>query len=161
MSPYQTPPRPHGRGGTVNNNAAQSPEQGCGELRPVQPTSTYGTELRTRRPGFIRLVSQNIDGMGFSSHSDKITRLKEACDKYGIDVIGLQELNVNWPKVRPSQTLESKVKGWKEEVRIVNANNTTDFRSPRHQYGGTALIAIDKMAHCYFKPAKDFRQLGR
>ena len=161
MSPYQTPPRPHGRGGTVNNNAAQSPEQGCGELRPVPTTSTYGTELRTRRPGFIRLVSQNIDGMGFSSHSDKITRLKEGCDKYGIDVIGLQEMNVNWPKVRPSQTLENKVKGWKEEVRTVTANNTTDFRSPRHQYGGTALLAIDKMAHCYFKAAKDFRQLGR
>ena len=160
MSLHQTPPRPHGRGGE-DNTAVQSPGQGCGETRSLPTTSTYGTELRTRRPGFIRILSQNIDGMGFSSHSDKLNRLKETCDKYGIDVIGLQELNTNWEKVRPAQILNARVKRWKEDVRTVTAHNTTDPRLPRHQYGGTALIAMDKLAHCYFKPSSDFRNLGR
>ena len=163
MSPTQTPPRPHGRGGIRRESetvtAVHRPGQRCGET--YLPPSTYGSELRTRRPGFIRILSQNIDGIGFKAHSEKLDRLKETCDKYGVDALALQELNVNWSKVRPAQTLDMRAKKWKEDVRTATANNTADVRFPRHQYGGTAVIAMDKLAHCFFKSSSDFRNLGR
>ena len=162
MSPTQTPPRPHGRGGIRENdlnNAVQRPGQGCGEVR--LPESTYGSVMRTRRPGFIRILSQNIDGLGFRAQSDKLQRLKETCDKYGVDALALQELNVNWSKVRPAQTLHHRARRWKEDVRSTTANNTDDPSFPRHQYGGTGVIAMDKLAHCFHKSQSDFRNLGR
>ena len=79
------------------NDAVQRPEQRCGEAS--LPADTYGTPLRSRRPGFIRILSNNIGGLGFKSHSDKLRRLKQTCDKYGIDVLALSEMNVNWSKV--------------------------------------------------------------
>ena len=99
--------------------------------------------------------------MGFSAHSDKLIKLKYSCDKYGIDIVTLSETNVNWKKVRPAQTLRGRTKFWKEDIRTIAGHNITAPQAPHHQYGGTAVISMNKAAHCFFKGDRDFRKLGR
>ena len=124
--------RPREQGGNKrrrNSSSAQRPEQGRGE---TGPRMTYGSTIRTQRSGFIRVLSQNIDGLCFGTQSDKLPRLKHTCDKYGVDIITLSETNVNWKKVRSAQTLQGRTQLWKESVRTIAGHNIKDHRAPRH-----------------------------
>ena len=159
MNRQQPPLRPREDGGKRQRlTSVQRPEQGRGE---TDSAVTFGETFRTPRSGFIRILSQNIDGMGFSAHSDKFIKLKYSCDKYGIDIVTLSETNVNWKKVRPAQTLRGRTQFWKEDIRTIAGHNITAPQAPRHQYGGTAIISMNKAAHCFYKGDHDFRKLGR
>ena len=99
MIDHPPPAMPRGSRRDKRRRTVQRPEQRRGE--PLPP-SRYGNDLRSCRPGFIRILSQNIDGLGFATYNDKIRRLHDTCSKYGIDLVALSELNINWKKVGTS-----------------------------------------------------------
>ena len=47
----------------------------------------------------LRIVTQNINGLGQIQNSLKELNLKYFASNYGVDILGIQETNVCWNKV--------------------------------------------------------------
>ena len=72
-----------------------------------------GDHCGTKCGSCIRIVSQNINGLGQSTTSLKEKRLKNFALDKEIDILGVQEFNVCWNKVKNTNKVWDRFRGWK------------------------------------------------
>jgi hypothetical protein len=129
-------------------------------------TGIYGDHLKQKRHGMLRILFQNPQGLGRiesgrSTQSLKITKLKDLLLKHNFDVVGLSEVNKDWRVVPPKETLWTGTEGWFEYRRLNTSINYMVPPQSQIQYGGTALMAINKVAYSIVAVEDDHRKLGR
>ena len=76
-----------------------------------------------------------------------------------VDFMAMAEIGVHWPSVPSEDRIWERTKSWFEDRRLAVAYNSQDSRARRSQYGGTMIMAVNKMAHKVCKCGHD--SLGR
>jgi len=109
----------------------------------------------------LRIVTQNINGLGQMQNSLKELNLKHFASNYGVDILGIQETNVCWNKVGQKNAIWDRFRGWKEACKLSVAFNSYESNSQKYQPGGGALITINKLAHKVIGVGSDDTKLGR
>ena len=133
-----------------------------GQGKPEEDCEYFGDRLSTTRSaGTIRIGTQNVRGIGRTRAGRKNGEWRLIVDKYKMDAFCMNELNVDWRKVSDKDKLKNRVRGWWEAAAVNEANNVTEDASSAEQFGGTAIVAVNSLAHKVFDRGRDPSGLGR
>ena len=126
----------------------------------------FGNPLQHNHQSTIRILMQNVGGLGFIANKRchetlKMEKIKEITIKYNVDLLALTETNKDWRTVKSAHTIWEGTKGWKDSRRIQVAHNTTQQAEGQFVSGGTAMCAFDKLVYGIYKQGFDDRKLGR
>jgi len=122
-----------------------------------------GNECAFKLSTSLRLMTQNTNGIGLIAENIKELAVKELLIEKKIDVMGIQEKNVCWHKMRNKHKMWDRFRGWKEcgSCKLAVAYNSSDTIKEKSQYGGTTLITMNILAHRYVGSGIDETKLGR
>ena len=111
----------------------------------------------------IRFLSANLNGLAYwLRHNHKADRLKFLMERLKIDVVGLQEVCVNWSVFKASQNIGALLRRGDEPIRSVASHNRLEqTNAGRAQRGGTATIVHDLIAPFVKNSNVDHTKLGR
>ena len=84
----------------------------------------------------LRIVTQNVNGLGQMQNSLKELNLRAFASNFGVDILGIQQTNVCWNKVEQQHTIWDRFRGWKEACRLSVAFNSYETNSQTYQPGG-------------------------
>ena len=126
----------------------------------------YGDHIKQKRQGMVRILFQNPQGLGSiasgrGGQSLKIRKLRDTLLTHNIDVVGLSEVNKDWRLIPQKETMWTLTDGWFEHRRLISSINTLVAPRTSTQYGGTILMAVNKLAHSIVSMEEDSRKLGR
>ena len=131
------------------------------ELNRRDGCAVGSTDWR-KEEGTLRLAFQNINGFGLSKEKIKDKQLFDFLKEEEVDMMGMAEANICWPKADQKNRLWDRTRGWFECSNVNYAHNTLEPRiSTLSQPGGVASIIVDKLAHKVDASGKDFTGLGR
>jgi hypothetical protein len=113
----------------------------------------------------LRILFQNPQGLGKihsggQSQSLKITKLKDIFLKHNIDVLGLSEVNKGWQSTPQSETLWAGKEGLFEYRRLITSINQKVQPMSQTQFGGMAIMAINKYVYSIVHTEEDEWKLG-
>jgi hypothetical protein len=113
-----------------------------------------------------RILFQNPHGLGTitsgnQEQSLKITKLKAAILNHNIDVVGLSEVNKDWRQIPHQESFWALTEGWVKHRRLITSINRKVESQSSIQYGGTLLMATNKLAYSIIKTEEDSQKLGR
>ena len=121
----------------------------------------WGDFLAQKLPNTIRIMFQNVQNLPtFNDHLKNKVLLGTFLD-YQIDVYAMNEVGVHWLNVDEKNRMYNRTKGWFERSEISLAYNSTEKPSSEHQWGGTAVMSVNKMAHQFMQKGSDSTGLGR
>jgi hypothetical protein len=151
----------------MNNNT--SPSGGRQRRRADdenRPNGIYGDHIKQKRPGMVRILFQNPQGLGrlagdSTAQTPKLNKLRDTLLKHKVDILGMAEINKDWRKIPQKDTLWTVTNGWFEYRRLTTSINQMVKATSQVQYGGTLLMAMDHLAHSIISVESDDRQLGR
>ena len=128
-----------------------------------RPMEAVGDECAFKLSTSLRLMTQNINGLGLIAENIKELAVKELLINKKIDVMGIQETNVCWHKMQNKHKIWDRFRAWKESgsCKVSVAYNTSDTISAKSQYGGTSLITMNMLAHRHLDSGVDETHLGR
>ena len=86
----------------------------------------------------LRIVFQNINGLGTSEETDKRDFIREFINTYKIDCFCMAEVNTNWKIVARKESLSALAKKWFRHSRVITAHNVVSNTKFPHQQGGVA-----------------------
>ena len=122
----------------------------------------YGDKIsKSKSKKDIRVIFQNINGLGTSEETDKRAQIRQFINTYKIDVFALAEVNTNWKLVAKKQSLRSQAKEWFEHSRVETSHNLLVNTKSPHQQGGVAIMVSGDMALKVSKTTQDPRHMGR
>lgn len=127
------------------------------------PLSYINTSSKNQKPpkkSTYRLAFQNINGLEGSQSSSKKEELKQLIATYGIDVLGMAEVNINWTNV-PSSKRFAQTHNWWDMATSSLSYNLHDDRTTKYQAGGTCTLMIGSLASRRIHAGTDPRGLGR
>ena len=109
----------------------------------------------------MRIVMKQIGGIGLDAGNPKEEELKTWIRDLQIDCCGIIETNVFWGKCHDRARFNERMRtGSWEHMRTSTAYNKHEFTA-RAQYGGTATVCLDQLAHRTGGTGADERGLGR
>jgi hypothetical protein len=113
----------------------------------------------------VRRTFQNPQGIGpinriRECQSSKINSLKETLLKHHVDILGLAEVNKDWRIIPQQETMWHVTEGWFEYRRLATSINARIPSSQMMQFGGTMLLAMNKIAYNIVSIEEDPQQLG-
>ena len=147
-----------------HTSSRSSREKGTGKLQNDNGHNRdiWGHRLERKDKHHVRICFVNINGIGMYKKSEKSEDIRQFMTKKKVDVMGLAETNVNWSRVRTSDTLWERTRTWHEHRIISISYNTKDtVGKSRKQQGGTATILKDNIAHRHTGSGFDELGLGR
>ena len=120
-------------------------------------------DVNAKRDDVIRLLSGNLNGLAAWNHNNhKADRLRFLMTKLGLDVVGLQEVCVNWSALKPSHNIGTILRNGDEPIRSVASHNKLETKNAgRAQRGGTATVIRDLLAPFVKDSNVDHTKLGR
>ena len=125
----------------------------------------YGDELQFNREsydGSLLCLSLNLNGIQHENWKAKNNKLKTFLKNYNFDIMGFQEVNINWDKVQSKDIWEERTMGWwKEGSTCTKAYNTQDILSSTHQPGGCMVTSVNNVKRKVVSCGIDKRGLGR
>ena len=120
----------------------------------------------TLKPGIkaldsLRFMSMNVNCLAtWKRYNYKVERLRWASATYRVDMMGLQEVGVNWRSTRTN--LSSMLRCGTAPIRSVVSHNKLEMeRIGQSQRGGTASIAQDALSKYIKDSGVDHTNLGR
>ena len=121
----------------------------------------WGDELEPPDIDTLRIVTKNIGGIKLFPGNEKENELKQWINKTELDIIGIQEVNVNWSLCKGNETLFERFRNtpW-EYTKLISAHNIHEQVS-RFQSGGTITLARDQITHQIKDKGVDTSGLGR
>lgn len=123
----------------------------------------YGNlELERKDIDAVRFMSLIINGIGWWNPDNiKLSRLKNVLKSLAIDVVGLQETNYNFSKLKSSQTLADLLRHGDDKIQSVVSHNTREIKNiGAYQPGGVATIMREELTGFYKKHGRDEEGLG-
>ena len=139
-------------------NPSNTPKQ---KKRKLQHR-TFGDHLTFKSKDTVRIVSQNVNCIGISTQNNyKIEEAKNWMLQNEVDIVGWQETGIAFHTLPKYEKLPERIKDirWKK-VRISSSNNKHETLQ-KFQYGGTAVISFDEVAHRVKATGADSTGLGR
>ena len=122
----------------------------------------WGNKLSKKEPGTVRLLLNNMNGIGAYRGGMKDEAMRQFIMEHDIDIVCLTEPNVNWGKVKKKDSWYDRTGTWFESRRLAVAYNKSRGRlARRDQYGGTMTMARDRISHRAVQSGYDFSGLGR
>ena len=108
----------------------------------------WGNKLKHKSKKVVRLLLNNVNGIGQHRGGMKDEMLQNFMKSWGIDIACITEPNVHWGKVSHKDTWYERSAGWFQSRRLAVAYNTQRGRlSTVNQYGGTMTLARDDISH--------------
>jgi hypothetical protein len=127
---------PH-RPGTNARRGAPGPTQN-GRRANDHRNGPWGNKLASKQENVFRYCFANIYGLPISVHHDKHDQITHTIKHYDIDVLGLAELNLNFPTLTPNQQWIHRFPKLPTNSNYsINEHSTSQARK---LYGGTAYI---------------------
>jgi hypothetical protein len=118
--------------------------------------------ISTKDDHTLRIGFQNIGGLTYENNNTyKDELLREGVNNFQFDNLGLAETNTDWRLVDKASRLYNWTKGWWESLHLSLSFNCTQPPAQRQRWGGTAIISINKAAHCVAERGIDNSKLGR
>jgi hypothetical protein len=124
-------------------------------------SKSWGNQLTLPKPDHtFRFVFENIQGLPVNPASHKHQQIGTVIKETKSDVLGLAELNLNFPVMGPAFQ-------WSERFQMLYRNhsihmcNKHDSSKKRTLFGGTAQISSDACSHRATKSGIDKSGLGR
>jgi len=124
-------------------------------------TEYFGDNLKKKLNNMLRIGYLNIWGLDVSSNKHKDDCLREGITTFDFDVFGIRETNLDWRKLLEQDKLYMRTKDWWEAAHISFSHNRTQPPTTRQQWGGVALLSINKAAHRVISKGVDPSALGR
>ena len=122
----------------------------------------YGDNCGPKNKGIIRFMFQNVNGLGYTHQSVKTISVRNIMYNNEVDAMGMAETNINWSKMRRTQTLPQLARRWYQTSRtVVSYNQHKKRKKSKYQSGGTAIIAKGEMALRAIAPEYNDKRLGR
>ena len=132
------------------------------EMQRDKSREYWGNKLKKKEPGTVRLLLNNMNGIGAYRGGIKDESLRQFIKSNDVDIVCLTEPNVNWGKVKKKDNWYDRTGSWFESRRLAVAYNKTRGRlARRDQYGGTMTMAVDKISHRAVQSGYDYSGLGR
>ena len=78
----------------------------------------WGNKLRKKEPGTVRLLLNNMNGIGAYRGGMKDELLRQFIMEHDVDITCLTEPNVNWGKVRKKDTWFERTGAWFESIKL-------------------------------------------
>ena len=152
-------------GGNHRGNGAEQTTK-MNELHQGQRGGVFGHHLRTKDCNSIRILFQNIGGLGDlyqDKEPEKIVRLKKFLIKHNVDVVGIAETNTDWRTLPTENNLWNRTSSWFQSRRLsVSHNDKVAPKTGRYfQVGGTLTMLIDEMASRPLQTGSDEKGYGR
>ena len=131
-------------------------------IRKISCRDTFGDKLQKhKKRGNIRIVFQNINGLGTTDETCKRDLIREFITLYNIDCFAMAEVNINWKIVAKKESLNSLAKQWFQNSRVVTSHNAITSTRYHHQQGGVGMIVAGDMALRIKECTRDEYKLGR
>ncbi len=90
-------------GFTPGSGATMTSASSSATIANLEDNTTYDFYVQNNcgdeNKKYLRIVTQNINGLGQMQNSLKELNLKHFASNYGVDILGIQETNVCWNKV--------------------------------------------------------------
>jgi len=146
---------------SINAAGSWNLKQGQQENKVKQSREYWGDKLGLKDVDMLRVVSKNIQGLGLQAGNPKEDELKSWIVNKNIDLIGIQEIYVNWNKCNNKNRFSERIRNpaW-EFARYSVAFNKHD-KKYRHQYGGCISLGVEQVTHRISGSGADERGLGR
>ena len=122
---------------------------------------TVGDVLCKKGEGVIRIMVQNISGMGLLACQKKSGDIREWLNRGEVDIMGMTETNVCWSKSDKKDKIWERTRGWFEGIHLSVVYNAKDKCARPFQYGGVVNMTRNKFAHCVIGRGTDVRLWGR
>jgi len=87
--------------------------------------------------------------------------LRTGIDSHQIDIMGIAEVNIDWQTITYENKAQTRVKEWWEACHTSLAYNCTETPLQSQQWGGTAILSRNKVAHRVIEARRDPNSLGR
>ena len=160
LKPIPRPPRRCAEDQTTDNPLERRTE---GIHREI---GHFGDHLRRKPKKTIRLLLQNVGGIGFCSqlrHIEtlKMEKLRDLCINQEVDLLCLTEVNKRWSQVNDENLIWNVMPQWVEHSSIKAAWNQRDPGHSSHQTGGTVTAAFNDTVHRIKGTGHDPTKLGR
>ena len=121
----------------------------------------WGDSLCVKSEDCYRIATKNIGSLGVRPNSLKEDQLKNWMRLHQIDVTCLQEINVNWAKIRGRYRIHERFKKKdKEEFKLSYAFNKNEVRNT-FQRGGVCIHTCGPILATTTTTGNDPRNLGR
>ena len=121
----------------------------------------WGDSLGIKADDCYRIVSKNIGSLGVRPNSLKEDQLKDWMRNHQIDVTCLQEININWSKVRGKYRIHERFKKKdREEFKLSYAYNKNEIRTT-FQRGGVCIHTCGPILATTTTTGHDPSNLGR
>ena len=148
-------------GTVVGERLLQGIQRWKGRQESNRSEEIVGDALGVKDHNCIRLLSQNINGLGREANSNKESLLKSFITDNGIDVMSFQQLNYCWSTLSYKNRVWDRFRGWKESHNLTVAYNTCEKPPAYFQPGGTAVLSVNKISHTWESSGVDGTNLGR
>ena len=125
-------------------------------------TNYYGDVLKKKKNSKnLRVIFQNINGIGVNKENDKKVVLKDFINEYNVDCYALAEVNVNWKVVPTKDSLSAYFKENFQNSKVTIAHNVWGNTKFPHQQGGVSIINTGDIALRVSGTQQDPKKLGR
>ena len=125
-----------------NTNDAQN------KKRRKEQFQTFGDSITTKEDGIIRIVSQNINCFGVSTHHNHKQEItKTWLIENSVDIVGWQETGIAFHMFPKNKRLHERMKDPRWSKQRLSAYNNKHECVSCLQYGGTAVIEVNEAAN--------------
>ena len=126
---------------------------------------TYGERIGVKSDHTLRIGFQNFNGFSGKENDPVDQSFRKWVSEWDFDVFGIPEVNLFWPRVKPSLQFLDRVYSWFNPLQtrarcVYNKDEVRTKRSIR-QYGGIAQIARGNAALRHNSTMDDPSGLGR
>ena len=132
---------------------------GGDEAQLSRDDGPVGDNLHTKTDRSFRIAFWNIMGLPVNPTSLKNKQLQDICTKHNIDALGIQEINLNFPRLSPSGQWKHRFHSFDGYTHYATNKHTTS--TSRMCHGGTALFFTNSIAHRATAHGTDNTGLGR
>ena len=130
------------------------------QLREAKQGDIFGDKIEAK-PEKVTIALINPSGLNTKAGKEKDDRLQETTKEYGIDILGLTEVNNNWSKAETHDNIWERTYGWYRQRKMATSYNSKQISSSQFQRGGTITLATEKMAGRTIEARSDKNKMGR
>ena len=138
-------------GSAVGGRLLRDITDGEDRQEPNRPEEVVGDVCGKKDMECLRIVTQNINGIGQGRDNIKESALKKFIIDKDIDIFAAQQLNVCWSKVMHKNKIWDRFRGWKEACNLSVAFNCKEKSESYFQPGGISIISTNKIVHAVDK----------
>ncbi len=132
------------------------------ENTDMENSVNWGDNISSNKDNnIIRIMFQNIGGLGYNHENSKAESLKNFMNQYEVDIMTMAEVNVNWRRVTRQYSIYDLANQWFESKTISFAYNQRARCKTGHLPGGVGIISRGEAALRNKEAKQDKSRLGR